>query len=280
LESKFVNEPLSAIRPEPSFDIGKIFNRTFGTIRNNFVAFCLASFLIVGLPQLIIGLLPIFIDVFDANRTNFDAMMAVFVILGVISMIVIVVLQFILQGAIVHASISDFNGQRVSFKDSVAAARKHIWPLIGFAILATLGIMGGLLLLLIPGIILMLMWAVGIPALVMEDTGVSNAFARSSFLTSGYKWWILLLMLIFAVISGIIGAVGAVFTAPLGGGLQDVIMGGGTPTSFYFLVSAVINALVQMFSSMVSAAGTAALYYELRIIKEGIGPKALADVFD
>ena len=40
------------------------------------------------------------------------------------------------------------------------------------------------------------------------------------------------------------------------------------------------SALAQMINAILSAAGTASIYYELRQIKEGIGPEALASVFD
>jgi hypothetical protein len=35
-----------------------------------------------------------------------------------------------------------------------------------------------------------------------------------------------------------------------------------------------------MISGIISSAGTASIYFELRSIKEGIGPEALAAVFD
>ena len=43
------------------------------------------------------------------------------------------------------------------------------------------------------------------------------------------------------------------------------------------LISSTITAIIYV---VIAAAGIASIYYELRVIKEGIGPEALAAVFD
>lgn len=270
----------AAPEAKPQFDISRVFNLTFGAIRRNFISFTIASFIVVGIPQILFGLAPLLMGVFDTASEDMLGAMAPIIVLGLLSSLVIILLQFILQGAIIHASMQDFNDETAPFRDSVRVARKYIWPLIGFAILATLGILAGMIMFIIPGVILMLMWMVGIPALIIEETGVSGAFTRSADLTSGYKWWIFLLIIIFAIIGSIISAAGAVIAAPLGGSLQEVLMSGGSLTAPYLIMSALINAVVQTFSTLVSAAGTAAIYYELRRIKEGVGPKSIGAIFD
>ncbi|MGJ8564450.1 MAG: hypothetical protein ACSHXY_12970 [Alphaproteobacteria bacterium] len=268
--------------PKPSFDIGRIFNRTFRSIRHNFGPFLLASFLIVGIPQFLIGLWPLMLGITGSDFAPDDIlkMLPVFMLVGMGGTLIVFVFQFILQGTIIHASIANFNGQHVSFRESFRAALKHIWPLIGFGILATLGMMLGFLLFIVPGIIFAIMWSVGVPAMITEGTNVSQSFNRSSELTSGYKWWIFLLIVIFSILSGIVSAVGSVIMASFGGDLSQVIVSGGELTNAYWFVNAVVTALIQVFSTMIAAAGAAALYYELRFIKEGIGPQTIADVFD
>jgi hypothetical protein len=41
-----------------------------------------------------------------------------------------------------------------------------------------------------------------------------------------------------------------------------------------------LDSVVRIFTSMVSTAGVATIYYELRSVKEGVGPEQLASVFD
>lgn len=267
--------------PKPEFDIGRVFNRTFGCIRNNFRSFFVASLLIVGIPQFLIGLWPFLVGLSSGDLSQTIAqLLPVIIIISALSGILIFALQFVLQGAIVHASIADFNGRHATLKDSLRVGLNYIWPLIGFGLLAVIGMMIGFLFLIVPGIILAIMWSVGVPAMIVEGTGVSDSFSRSSELTSGYKWWIFLLFVIFVVISSIVSAVGAVVMANFGGGIEEVIIKGTPVSGTYWFMNATVTALVQVFSTMISAAGAAALYFELRQIKEGIGPQTIADVFD
>ena len=46
----------------------------------------------------------------------------------------------------------------------------------------------GTLACLVPGIILVVRWAVSVPAAVTEKTGVSESMSRSTFLTEGFRW--------------------------------------------------------------------------------------------
>jgi len=114
----------------------------------------------------------------------------------------------------------------------------------------------------------MLMWYVAIPAMIVEKTGVMGAFGRSHDLTSGYKWWILLTVIVLAIIGAVISAIVLAVSLIFGVPTQQEIMFQGaksTPLIMY----AVANGIATAFSTLVSAAGVAAIYYELRYIKEG-----------
>ena len=60
-----------------------------------------------------------------------------------------------------------------------------------FSLLSNLGIGLGLILLIVPGMILFARWSVGLPALLREELGVSQAMRRSSSLTDGNRWRVL-----------------------------------------------------------------------------------------
>ncbi|MEM8936566.1 MAG: hypothetical protein AAGC77_09185 [Pseudomonadota bacterium] len=244
------------------FRIGDVVNRTFGSISRNFTTFFLLSLVLVGVPTFITGLAQ-----FGATApgTNLFGGAIVF------AWIVGAVAGYILQGAIIHGAVVDFNGARASLGDCLSTGLKHFLPLVGIAILMTLGIAAGMLLLIIPGIILAIMWAVAIPAQVIENMGVLKSFGRSRELTKGSRWKIFGLFVIYIILAIVIGMMvmlpASVFTSA----------GSGSATS---TVLNVFQTLSTVLSAVVGSAGVSALYYELRKSKEGVGADALASVFD
>jgi len=144
-------------------------------------------------------------------------------------------------------------------------------PLIGLTILFALGIGIGFMLLIIPGFILLLMWAVAVPALVIERDGVASAFRRSAELTKGARWKILGLFLLLAAIywllSTLVGLVGlGMYNA------QNV----GSDLPIANLVGSVI---VGTIFNMLWGTIQPSLYVELRQWKEGHDVDNLERVF-
>ena len=271
-----------------TFDIGRVINRTFATVKRNFVGMFAVAGLIVGIPAFLVNFLPMFFvngDIesllgdMEANSGEMFGLVGAVTAVSVIAGLVILVATVVLQGAITHASVKDFNGEPVDLRESLRVGLRYFWPLVGFALLSALGMALGLVLFIIPGIIFALMWMVGAPAIVIENTGVSGAFDRSSALTSGSKWWLLLLAIIYYVISIIVAAIGQVFLIPLGinEAFSPMMQNLAAPVA---LVYSVIQAIIQTMTTIIATVGIASTYYELRYIKEGIGVEALASVFD
>lgn len=96
---------------------------------------------------------------------------------------------FWLQGALVIA-IDDVRDGRADL--SVRETLNRVLPrlntltLAGF--LAALGITIGFLLLIVPGLILITLWLLIVPAIMLENRGVLESFGRSRQLVSGYGW--------------------------------------------------------------------------------------------
>lgn len=61
----------------------------------------------------------------------------------------------------------------------------------------------GFMLLLIPGLILMCLWSLVVPACVLERLGPLSSLSRSARLTKGYRWPVFGLILL-TVIAGLI----------------------------------------------------------------------------
>jgi len=271
-----MSDNIQPAMPNERFDIGRVIGSTFEAIKNNFVSFFLAALIIMGLPTFVMSIAPVYTGI-DVTMVPDDSTLGPYLILIGISFLVAIIGSIILQGALIYGAIADFNGEKASFGECISIALRYFFPLLGLAILVTLGIIFGSLLLVIPGILIALGWSIAAPVLIVERPGVFDSISRSWELTSGYKRWILLLWILMTIASMIIGGVFGFLSFALGDP-TTMAMGGVSMT--YLFVSAIFSALIQAISTMISAVGIAAVYYEIRYVKEGVGAESLAAVFD
>jgi hypothetical protein len=129
------------------------------------------------------------------------------VFLAVLSLVIAVVGNFWLQGALVEATVDMRDG---TFDSSTGDLFRRVRPilgtLIGAGLLAGLGIAIGLVLLIVPGLYLMTRWAMIAPVVVREHTGIGAAFTRSAELVRGSGWRVFGLVLIVGVLSAVVGS--------------------------------------------------------------------------
>jgi hypothetical protein len=119
---------------------------------------------------------------------------------------------FWLQGALVLA-IDDVRDGRadMSISETLDRVRPHLGTLAIAGLLAGIAIGIGLLLLIVPGLFLLTIWLLIVPAIMLEGCGVSAAFSRSQELVRGYGWSvfgvIVLTVLIFIGVAIVFGIV-------------------------------------------------------------------------
>jgi hypothetical protein len=159
-----------------------------------------------------------------------------------------------LQGAIT-AYVDDVRQGRPARRigELFGAVGPVLWTLLGAEVLATIGIVGGLILLIVPGLVLLTYWSGIIPAIVVERRGLLEAFRRSQHLVSGNA------IRVFAVI---------VLTVLLGTIVANVISLALSPLPRYvdvYVASVIANAVTMPY---VAVAWTV-MFFELRRIKEG-----------
>lgn len=122
-------------------------------------------------------------------------------------------------------------------------------PLLLVSLLAGIGIGIGFLLLIVPGLILLTIWAVVAPVVVLERTGVLESFGRSRALVRGNGWpvfWTLLqlfLLLLVAAIVAVLATAGAgdvagAFVQVVTGALASTVVVLGTATLYFRLLEA------------------------------------------
>jgi hypothetical protein len=96
---------------------------------------------------------------------------------------------FWLQGALVIA-IDDVRDGRVdlSIRETLNRVLPRLNTLTFAGLLAAVGITIGFLLLIVPGLILITLWLLIVPAIMLENRGVFESFGRSRELVSGHGW--------------------------------------------------------------------------------------------
>ena len=233
------------------FMIGDVLGRSFSILGRNFVPFSVLS-AFASLPYLAIYLSAVPGQMIQPNPG------AIF-----LPTAVGFVLRMFIQAIILHGAFQDMRGRSVSLGESLRVGISRFLPILGVIILEGLGIGLGMVLLLVPGIILMLMWYVALPACVVEQIGPVESLRRSAALTKGHRWKILGLVLLVAIVGGVVlGVIGAV------------------AAMFGHIGLALVQYLVQVLVSVYSAILVIVLYRDLRAAKEGLGTEQIAAVFD
>ena len=137
---------------------------------------------------------------------------------------------FLLQAALVKA-VQDVRDGRadLSFGETVSAATPYIWPVAGASILAGIAITIGLILLIVPGLFLITIWAVIVPVIVIERSGALASFGRSHQLVRGHGWHVfgtlVLVFLILIVVDILLGLVFSALPTLWRTGLSTVVSG-------------------------------------------------------
>jgi hypothetical protein len=189
-----------------------------------------------------------------------------------------------LQGAVIHATVSDLSGRRVSFGECLGTGFRFILPLVGIGLIVGIGSVIGLFFFIVPGVLLWLAWSVAAPAEVMERVGVFGALGRSLELTRNHRGAIFALAVVYIFILWIVEAV---LAAVLGvgfatSGAAESLASGHTTQGFQnlMLVQFATSLILTTLLASLSSAGVASIYFELRQTKEGVGVEQLAAVFD
>lgn len=243
--------------------IGAVMERAFAVMRANPLPIFGIAFLFGALPQ---QLFQLFIE--SLRTTDPTAIMGV-AALTILSSVFAMFLAGLVAGAIVRVTMAFAEGGKASFGDSVSTGLAKALPLVGLSLLMAIGLMLGFALLLVPGVILLVMWAVASPALVAENLGVIEAFGRSRYLTKGARWRVFGLGLVMMVILWILSAMLGVALL-VAGGVQY-----GTASIPFMVFSAVIGTISSAFIGTVQTN----LYLALRDWKDGPGTGTLAEVF-
>jgi hypothetical protein len=147
-----------------------------------------------------------------------------------LALLVSILALFLLQATLVKA-VQDVRDGRadLSISETMNQARPYLPRVIGAGILAAIAIGIGLALIIVPGLILITLWAVFVPVIVIEGSGALASFGRSRELVRGRAWHVfgtlVLTWIILFVVQIILGLIFRFVPYSVRTGLASVISG-------------------------------------------------------
>jgi hypothetical protein len=178
--------------------IGAVLDETWTLFTRFFLRFFAIALVVFVIVNLLFGLV-------DAAISSDNAGAAL--VVAVLALVTVVIGMTWLQGAFVYAVQDARDGSFDSSMGEVfSRVSPAIAPLIGASLLAGLGIAVGLLLLVIPGLVLLTIWAVIAPVIVVEKRHALDSFGRSRELVRGHGWTVFGIVVITALLSGVASA--------------------------------------------------------------------------
>jgi hypothetical protein len=243
---------------QTDFDTGRALKYAATILKRDGFKILLFSALFTGLPDAAVTHLSAYVAKPGAGYSDPNAwiMLAVNLLVSMLGAVA-------LQAAVSRGALGDLDGRRAASEHTPFGGLRDCLALAALGLVTSLGILGGFILLVIPGIILSLAWMVAVPAMVTERLGVLDAIRRSNKLTGEQR--------------------GTIFGLTMAIGIAEFIVS----WLFQLIANAVDNPIVneiigpatQMLTCVVSALLAVAIYHELRWSKEGTPTERLAAVF-
>lgn len=165
------------------------------------------SWRLILMASVVFGLLSLLYVVVDLSESRILLPLSAGVtILGVLS----------LQGALTLL-VDDLRAGRPPrrFGEAFGALGPRLWTLLGAEVLATIGIVGGFILFILPGLVLLTLWSCIIPAILLEGRGILEAFRRSQYLVSGNFLKTLVIIVVTVLLGTVVASVITLALAPL-----------------------------------------------------------------
>jgi hypothetical protein len=157
------------------------------------------------------------------------------------------------QGMVVEAARDILDGRRDhSVGSLVRSAAPVVGPLVVAGILAGIAIGIGLILLIVPGLFLLTIWAVLAPVIVIERRSAIEAFGRSRELVRGHAWQVFGVIAVLFILQFIVAAV-----------IQSI----ADSVSDSFAGYAVADLLLRLLIAPLSALAAAVIYFELKAMR-------------
>jgi len=216
-------------------DVARVFERIFEIYRSQFTLLIPAALLVFVPVAVISGL------IYAGD-------------LGILGALIVAAISTIatywFQGMVVEAARDILDGRR---DHTIGSLFRSVTPVLGtlivVGILAGIAIGIGLLLLIVPGLFLLTIWAVVAPVIVIERAGAIESFGRSRELVRGSGWQVFGVIVVLFLLQFIVTAV----IQAIANGVSDSFAG-----------YAVADLIVRLLVGPLSALAASVIYFELK----------------
>jgi hypothetical protein len=224
------------MRTEPRLSVGETLNEVFALYQRNFGVLIPAAFWLFLVPAILSGIV---------GNKNVGLLALVAVLTFAVAMLY--------QGMVVSLVRDVQDGTRDSSVTELLSSVGPVLPtLLVTSIIYGIAVGIGFFLLVIPGCILLTIWAVIAPVIVIEKAGVGQAFGRSRELVRGQGWPVFGTVIVATLIAAIASLILT--------GIAEAIAGGP-------ILRIVFGALASTLAAPVGGLVAAVLYYRLLELK-------------
>ena len=246
------------------FSFGRVFSRGFLSFRQAMAPALLITLLFIVGPQAVV------LGLFGGMRSmpDFERLMSAGLIVGaVVGGILIWIFSIAAQTGLVFLAMSAQQRKTMSFGESMLVGLRTFLPVLGMSILVALGTALGFILLIVPGVMLMVLWSVAVPARLHDGPGVFAALEESSSLTKGVRWQVFAILLLTGIALWVVQLLGSIPAAWM-------------PDEYARYVAAVVQPLSVGITTLVSSFGGASLFHELKWGGRDANEEATAEMFE
>lgn len=191
---------------------------------------------------------------------------------GLITTIVGFLAGGVLTGMLTLVVTQDVLGRRLSLGETWSRVRPRIWTLLGLTFLTAIVPVLGLLLCIAPGVWLWGIWAVAVPACMVEGIGVRRSLGRSKALVDGTFWRVWGIRALGYLITSVMGwlIMAPFFVLGVVVQFRNWDEAGTGATIAAVALFSVASMIARTFTAPVQAGIDALLYVDLRMRKEGL----------
>lgn len=252
---------LAELRP---LSTGEILDNAFGLYRRHF-----APLVVI---VLVVSAVPTILELYVQASGGFFVRPVLWMLTGLLN----IVLSAIGTAAAVFIVSDSYLGRPVDPWDALSRAVPYIARIVVLSILTTLVVGLGFMFFLVPGVIFLSALVISTQALVLEENrSPIEAMGRSWQLTKGFRWKVLALVVVTAIIV-FIPSIALVSVASFLATGPAVL----TDLSIGWSLALVLGAVVQLLLYPLMYSVLTVLYYDLRVRKEGFDLEVLAQALE
>ncbi|MEM8696775.1 MAG: hypothetical protein AAGE05_12205 [Pseudomonadota bacterium] len=290
----------------PRFSFSKTVSDLFGSIGRNFLILAVLAMLLSGLPNAIyagvaLQSLGLFVN---AQSVFSGGLLDVFTPTFVIGWLVTICGAVAAQAGMTAVVLGDLRGKPLDFAAAFAAALRYFLPVFGITIvyylaaasvialpmLAIFGLVAGaaggigaafsavilLFLVIVPLLLfIVIVWIAAVPAAIEERITIFASLGRSWSLTSGHRWKILGMIIIYLFVVMMVSSAISAATMPIM--MADPAMTNSLDGMTPFMIA---QSFLGALTLIITYPALAAIYVNLRAAKEGFGDESVADIFE